>query len=489
MLALAVAFCSIQSWSQSDCGELLDHNQDGVIGVEDLMNLLSFFGQPLEVDGGPCNNLESLTYHGYTYPVVAIGDQCWFAESLKTTSLLNGDSMIMAGSFETGLPAWFAYNNDLEFGQARGLWYTGHAVVSERGLCPVGWRVPTDSDFMELEGLLGMPESVQQQTSWRGTSEAYALKATSSDPIPWNGTNTSGFNGVSTGDNSLILWASDGIGYDNFYRAIESGGGLFRDVHNQADSHSVRCVRNAEDDPCWDPDADGVCAADEVSGCLDPNAWNYNPEATANNFQCTDGPPECGDVSSIDYYGHTYPVVAIGDQCWFAENLRTEHYANGDAIPGELSNGEWSNTTEGAQAVYNTDASNLADYGRLYNWYAVDDGRGLCPTGWHVPTDGEYTELTDFLGGSSIAGTQMKSSPSDNPAWDGTNTSGFSALAGGTRNSNGNFLNEGLNGDFWSSSPFGANAWLRRLNSGNAEVYRYNGEQRAGFSVRCVRDE
>ena len=144
---------------------------------------------------------------------------------------------------------------------------------------------------------------------------------------------------------------------------------------------------------------------------------------------------------------------------------------------------------EGAQAIYSNDASNLADYGRLYNWYAVDDARGLCPSGWHVPTDGEYTELTDFLGGSSIAGTQIKSSPSDNPAWDGTNTSGFSGLAGGYRNLNGGFNNGGYSGCFWSASAYGTDAWFRLLLGGNTEVLRYNSYLRSGFSVRCVRDE
>jgi uncharacterized protein (TIGR02145 family) len=243
----------------------------------------------------------------------------------------------------------------------------------------------------------------------------------------------------------------------------------------------------------------------ENPGCMDPTADNYDPYAIEEDGSCvySNGSPVCDFESAIYFDGYTYELVAIGDQCWFAENLRTEHYANGDAIPGELSNSEWWNaddTNLGAQAVYNNDASNLADYGRLYNWYAVDDARGLCPTGWHVPTDGEYMTLEMALGMSESQansedwrgtdqGTQMKSSPSDNPAWDGTNTSGFSALAGGARNFDGSFSNEGLNGYFWSSSPIGMYAWLRLLGSGDAKVFRGSDEQLFGFSVRCVRDE
>ena len=238
-----------------------------------------------------------------------------------------------------------------------------------------------------------------------------------------------------------------------------------------------------------------------VSGCTDESASNYNPEAVIEDGSCSYGPAECGGASTVTFDGYTYELVAIGDQCWFAENLRTEHYANGDAIPGELSNSEWSNTTEGAQAVYNNDASNLAIYGRLYNWYAVDDSRGLCPTGWHVPTDGEYMTLEMALGMSESEansmfwrgtdqGTQMKSSPSDDPSWDGTNTSGFSALAGGYRDYDGFFYDGGYAGCFWSSSPYEANAWYRILLSGDAEVYRdyYYFNLWFGFSVRCVRD-
>ena len=217
----------------------------------------------------------------------------------------------------------------------------------------------------------------------------------------------------------------------------------------------------------------------------------------------------CSNLATVTYGVDTYDLVAIGDQCWFAENLRTEYYANGDVIPGELSDGEWSSTTSGAVTVYgegtstvydgsDDEVSNLADYGRLYNWYAVNTGN-LCPSGWHVPTDGEFMTLEMELGMSESEangtgwrgtdqGTQMKSSASDSPSWDGTNTSGFSGLAGGNRDDYGDFLYGGYYGYFWSASASGANAWNRVLGGGNAGVNRYSLNQRFGFSVRCVRD-
>ena len=209
-----------------------------------------------------------------------------------------------------------------------------------------------------------------------------------------------------------------------------------------------------------------------------------------------------GSCSSVTYNGHLYATVQIGTQCWFAENLRTEKYNTGATIATGLDNALWSVTWNGAVTVYGeggvNEAANLGTYGRLYNSLAVDDARGLCPSGWHVPTDGEYTELTDFLGGgvpggASIAGTPMKSSASDSPAWDGTNSngangSGFSGLAGGYRSISGDFNYEGDRGYFWSASDNGGDAWTRLLVGGDTEVYRYYSNPRNGFSVRCVQD-
>ncbi|MDC0140200.1 fibrobacter succinogenes major paralogous domain-containing protein, partial [bacterium] len=240
----------------------------------------------------------------------------------------------------------------------------------------------------------------------------------------------------------------------------------------------------------------------ENPGCMDPTADNYDPYAIEEDGSCvySNGSPVCDFESAIYFDGYTYDLVAIGDQCWFAENLRNEHYANGDLIPGELSYSEWSNTSEGAQAIYANDGSNLADYGRLYNWYAVDDARGLCPSDWHVPTDGEFMTLEMELGMSESEangtgfrgtdqGTQMKASASDSPSWDGTNTSGFSGLAGGYRAISGHFTLEGYDGYFWSASAGGADTWRRVLSGGSTgvsrQIYDY---PRGGFSVRCVRD-
>ncbi len=223
---------------------------------------------------------------------------------------------------------------------------------------------------------------------------------------------------------------------------------------------------------------------------------------TTFTYTCAPFFGDCGDP--VSYQGYDYATVLIGEQCWFAENLRSENYDNGDAIPAGLSDSEWSSTTSGATAVYGEGSStcytytpdgdacdeawSLNEYGRLYNWYAVDDARGLCPSGWHVPTDGEWTVMTDFLGGSSVAGDQMKTTYGWNGGGNGTNSSGFSGLPGGARGSSGNFYGAGGDGYWWGSSPDGSSAWDRYLDDYYEGVYRNLINPRSGFSVRCVRD-
>ena len=239
-------------------------------------------------------------------------------------------------------------------------------------------------------------------------------------------------------------------------------------------------------------------------GCANPEAENYDPFASEDDGSCIGTLNPCSDGSIFLFFnGYSYDLIGIGDQCWFAENLRNEHYANGDAIPGGLSDSEWFNAVDtnlGAQAINENPAPNLTDYGRLYNWYAVDDARGLCPSGWHVPTDGEFMTLEMELGMSESEvnstgwrgtdqGAQMKSSADDTPSWDGTNTSGFSGLAGGNRSPNGAFTETGYFGYFWSASADGTNSWYRNLAYVPYDgVYRNVTGQRYGMSVRCVRD-
>jgi uncharacterized protein (TIGR02145 family) len=232
------------------------------------------------------------------------------------------------------------------------------------------------------------------------------------------------------------------------------------------------------------PTGSGACTIDVLGSAFTDAAGNNNTAATQFTWTYNAPPPafvNCGDLYTYD--GHSYATVQIGTQCWFAENLRTTVYADGSPIPAVTGNSAWTGLSTGARCDYGNNANNLATYGRLYNWYAVNTGN-LCPSGWHVSTDEEYTTLTDGLGGASVAGGLMKSATS----WDGTNTSGFSGLAGGFRSTGGAFYNGGDKCYFWSASANGTYAWYRRLNGGSTEVFRSSYGHRYGFSVRCVRD-
>jgi uncharacterized protein (TIGR02145 family) len=240
----------------------------------------------------------------------------------------------------------------------------------------------------------------------------------------------------------------------------------------------------------------------ENPGCIDPTADNYDPYAIEEDGSCvySNGSPVCGFESAIYFDGYTYDLVAIGDQCWFAENLRTEHYANGDEIPGDLSNGDWQNANVGAQSVYDNDPVNLVDYGRLYNWYAVEDERGLCPSGWHVVADEEWLELELTMGMDESEaysttcrapelGITLMASSLDDPPWSGSNSTGFSGLPNGYRNTNGEFSHLGTNAFLWTSSQYGfSNVWSRTLGCMEFHIGRHNYNEKAfGAGVRCLK--
>ena len=198
----------------------------------------------------------------------------------------------------------------------------------------------------------------------------------------------------------------------------------------------------------------------------------------------------CGQDWTFDDYA--YRTVQIGDQCWFAENLRTTVYSDGTAIPEVTGKGAWSRLNTDARCDYQNKATKVTTYGRMYNWYAVDDARGLCPSSWHVPTDGEWTDLENYIsdqGFSETKSTALKSTYGWSNGGNGTDNFGFSALPGGFRVSyDSNFYGAGYDGYWWSSSPSGGGAWYRYLLGNVPEVFRNVSNPRNGFSVRCLRD-
>ncbi len=199
--------------------------------------------------------------------------------------------------------------------------------------------------------------------------------------------------------------------------------------------------------------------------------------------------------SMTDQDGNIYATIVIGTQEWMAENLRARTYRNGDLIP-QIGHGAypWTVLTTGAYSWYLCDGQYENPYGKLYNWYAVNDPRNLCPVGWHVPSDAEWNTLVkhldpnaDIANNVNNAGTGMKST-----TWQyglGSNESGFSGLAGGWRASSGSsFSGLGGEGRWWSSTEYwSTSAGYRILNSSSISSKSVTLKTH-GFSVRCLRD-
>ncbi|MFM7671278.1 MAG: fibrobacter succinogenes major paralogous domain-containing protein, partial [Bacteroidota bacterium] len=185
-------------------------------------------------------------------------------------------------------------------------------------------------------------------------------------------------------------------------------------------------------------------------------------------------------------------TVTIGTQVWMTKNLDISTFRNGDPIPQAKTDEEWKkagDNTQPAWCYYENDPANGAKYGKLYNWYAVSDSRGLAPVGYHIPSDDEWTILTDYLGGAEKAGAKMKSKQGWAEDNNGTNSSGFSGLPGGFRSLVGTFGYIGKFGGWWSFAEYSTDsAWYRYLSSNGGDVGRSLDDKGEGFSVRCLWD-
>ena len=268
--------------------------------------------------------------------------------------------------------------------------------------------------------------------------------------------------------------------------------------------------------PTQTSDGSGIGTFPSTISGLNPN-WDYHVRAYATNSAGTaygneitfttlqnstainvPGP----NVTDID--SNTYQSVTNCGLTFTKQNLNVSKYSDGTAIPQVTDPTAWANLTTGAWCYYENNTANGPVYGKLYNWYAVVGiydvasannpalRKKLAPTGWHVPTDGEWTQLTDCLGGESIAGGKMKATGTSlwqSPNTAATNASGFTGLPGGYRNYYGSFLYIGGLGNWWSSSEYSTtDAWFRFLNYSGGDAGRSGYYKKNGFSVRCLRD-
>ncbi|MBT7040137.1 MAG: hypothetical protein HN921_09870 [Bacteroidetes bacterium] len=292
------------------------------------------------------------------------------------------------------------------------------------------------------------------------------------------------------------------------------------------------CYGNAIPDDCgicsggntgYEPNSDMDCAGTcfgtsflDNCGICDDNSENDNSEmdcsgecfgtAYINNCEnCVGGNTGLieNNCTVTDINGNVYSTIIIGNQEWMAENLKATNYRNGMVIQTGFSDISWSYLTTGAYAFYNNDQSNSEIYGNLYNWFAVDNYRGICPEEWHVSSDEDFIELELYLGMSSVEiyewewrgtneGGKLKEEGLAhwwNPNEGATNESGFTALGGGYRNNSGNFSSMNSFTGFWMSTDrLYTQAWSRLLDHSHSSISRVGVEKPNGLYVRCVRD-
>jgi uncharacterized protein (TIGR02145 family) len=501
------------------------------------------------------NNCGSVTdIDGTIYNAVTIGTQCWTQTNLDVSKYRNGDPIPEVtdatewSNLTTG--AWCYFDNNSANGPVYGKLYNWHAVNDPRGLAPEGWHVPSNAEWITLTTYLGGEGIAGGKMKETGTAHWVG---------PNTADNSSGFtglpggcrngNGMFTNLGSTGFWwsSSDVDASNSWHRLLNYFYDSFNMYYNyKTNAYSVRCIKNSSNQLptltttavssiinatassggtitsdggspvtvrgiCWSTNtnptlpnsftADGTGIGAFVSNMtgLLPNTTYYVRAYATNGVGTAYGNEVSYTTSSAlcENDAASYPNVTIGGQIWMQKNLNVCTYQNGDIIPEVTDPTQWESLTTGAWCYYNNDPATAQIYGKLYNWYAVNDSRGLAPVGYHTPTDAEWTTLTTYLGGQFVAGGNMKESGTlhwQSPNTGATNSSGFTSLPGGQRRlPNGLYANLGTMGCYWTASETDAtHAWFRYLYHNNTLIVGGGAGgldlKILGLSVRCLKD-
>lgn len=451
-----------------------------------------------------------------TYPVVSIGDQCWFAENLRATKYPDGTA-IAVGPAGQGAAGWdvtsTAYyscppnvaNNDKDpvcgnavnaDGKKLGLLYQWNAAMKSssssapaasvatgagpQGICPAGWQVPADDN---TDGS-GMGKLYSTATSLCGAgNEGTCLKTGG----------VTGFNGPLAGNRGYCgdgdycdrasyvdFWSSSSWGSGGYSRSLSLGANISQCTNSGTLGLSVRCLKSkALGEACTQ---NYQCGSNNCGGGVCAFLASSDP---------------CSGLTQLDYNGDTYSLVGIGSQCWFAENLRTTKKPDGTDI--------------GALA-YCYPGGCGSPWGRLYNWNTAMNGsttatsigakiQGICPGGWHIPSDysadptDDFQKLLNYLGGASVAGGALKRTETptywDSPNVGATNSSGFSAVATSyvVPMASPHYGYATDNTDIWtsveSSSTEGTYNYIETYSTA---VIRNVAPKTFGLSIRCIKN-
>ena len=499
---------------------------------------------------------------GNFYYTVQIGNQCWTQSNLKVSRYRNGDSITTNLSNNlwesTNMGSYSIYNDDSIKNLVYGKLYNNYAVSDPRGLCPTGWHEPSFGDLMSLKdfygGTIGSAPYLINPLGWN----SQILWASNASGFSVVGSGYRNNNGTYIGSGSISnIWSKGPM--QNF----EAQGLQF--TFNSEDSHplwwespnngfSIRCLKNylpilnmgsyfvlpnnsvvlnasifnnggdvntvagfcyglsnnplVSDDTVIANIQNGQITA-TLLGLQSGAIYYIRPFASNSAGIVFDSVVQvsvpsfiqCGISIVTDIDSNQYSTVQVGNQCWLGSNLKTAKYRNGDLIQNALSNLGWENLITGGVSIYNENLFLDSVYGKLYNFYAVDDARKLCPTGWHIPSNSEWNELIYSLDSgltfnfqsagpqNTIAGRFLKATSLWNfgGANSPTNSTNFSARPGGKRTYNGIYNEMGSSGYWWTSTHSDMDfAYFRQLTSSNDDVVRTSGSKNFGFSVRCI---
>jgi uncharacterized protein (TIGR02145 family) len=519
-LIVTVAFMGLDTTDLSAdyvCG---DANGDGVLNVSDAVFIVNhvFIGGPAP-DSYCCDECPATVtdYDGNVYETVEIGNQCWMKENLKVIHYNNGVAIPhRADDFNWQYSiggAYCNYDNNEANVAIYGRLYNGYAAQWGDDLAPEGWHVATDADWDTLVNYLGGPTAAGGKLKEAGTAhwQSPNTGATNESAFTALPGGNRGWDGTFFGMGEYAeFWSSTSDGLDNAWRRYLTyiGTTIHRNSRDKNYGQSVRCVRyitknlNRADYVCGDANGDGTLNVSDAVFIIN-HVFVGGPAPDPNC--CPDCPP-----TVTDYDGNVYQTALIGGQCWMAENLKVIHYQDGSSIPNVTNDDTWENLTSGAYCNYENNGDNVAVYGRLYNWFAINDSRNIAPEGWHVPTDAEWKQLEMYLGMSQAEadaegyrgtdeGGKLKE-PGTTHWWapneGATNETGFTALPGGLRRmpmQPDSWSGMGTGGFFWSSTevePGGylGTAYERTLGYGISTIKREPEPKRLGLSIRCVKD-
>jgi uncharacterized protein (TIGR02145 family) len=464
---------------------------------------------------------------GNVYDIVKIGSQTWIKQNLNTTHYSNGDAIpnvIDDNAWKTlTTGAYCDYNNTPSISTTYGRLYNFYSVVDSRKLCPTGWHVPSDTEWSILIDYLGCRTSIgggklkEAGFAHWNDDNIGATNEIGSRPFSGGYRSYSGqyFSIPNDADN---WWSStesvEGLDWERSGRKMNYNSGCHAGTSNDIKTIgvSVRCLKTSLNNQLGrEVNISSIPSGidlfiDNIKVGVTPYKTNLaygshrlrieqNSKKAENTINILQNGGETSFVLSFvetvtDIDGNVYDIVKIGSQTWIKQNLKTTRYSNGDAIPNVTETYAWGDLKTGAYCDYDNTPSNSTTYGRLYNFYTVVDSRKLCPTGWHVPSDTEWSTLITYLGGETIAGGKLKEAGIAHwvePNKSATNETGFTALPGGCRFIGDNYI--GDNGFWWSSKEYDTTeAWERNLTFGNREAFRSKDNKETGFSVRCLRD-